>query len=264
MLTPHIGPVIASAPPFGTISSVLLSFAALAIAVATPECTVPTSTSTLSRLISLFTLSVAFDGSDSSSTFTYSISRPPSLPPCSSTYRRKPFSIASPSAAYVPVYGSMKPTLIFGAWAGAGVVRTASAVAPVSMAAQSAKVRRCMKSPVSECRVSGVRVRSRHRRRSRIGHVVGSRRSVRSLRSRPWGDRDAASDHSRRASAGASRVPRRRCRRCAPSSRTGRRAPGSRGTGQAMSRSRSWMSNDRKPGDNHTSFQPWKAESTSA
>ena len=58
MLAPHIGPVIASAPAFGMISSVLLSFAALAIASATPECTVPTSTSTLSRLISLLTLSV--------------------------------------------------------------------------------------------------------------------------------------------------------------------------------------------------------------
>ena len=83
MFGAHIGPVIASAPAFGMISSVLLSFAALAIASATPECTVPTSTSTLSRLISLLTLSVAFDGSDSSSTLKYWISRPPSLPPCS-------------------------------------------------------------------------------------------------------------------------------------------------------------------------------------
>ena len=41
------------------------------MASATPECTVPTSTSTLSRLISLLTLSVAFDGSDSSSTLKY-------------------------------------------------------------------------------------------------------------------------------------------------------------------------------------------------
>ena len=85
MLAPHIGPVIASAPAFGMTSSVLLSLAALAIASATPECTVPTSTSTLSRLISLLTLSVAFDGSDSSSTLKYWISRPPSLPPCSWT-----------------------------------------------------------------------------------------------------------------------------------------------------------------------------------
>jgi hypothetical protein len=65
------------------ISNVFESFAAFAIASATPECTVPTSTSTWSRLISLLTLSVAFDGSDSSSTLKYWISRPPSLPPCS-------------------------------------------------------------------------------------------------------------------------------------------------------------------------------------
>jgi len=37
--------------------------------------------------------------SDSSSTLTNSISRPPSLPPCSCTYSRRPFSIATPSAA---------------------------------------------------------------------------------------------------------------------------------------------------------------------
>ncbi len=85
MFGAHIGPVIASAPALGITSSVLLSFAALAIASATPECTVPTRTSTLSRLISLLTLSVAFDGSDSSSTLKYWISRPPSLPPCSWT-----------------------------------------------------------------------------------------------------------------------------------------------------------------------------------
>ena len=61
-----------------------MHFAAFAIASVTPECTVPTITSTLSRLISLLTLSVAFEGSDSSSTLKYSISRPASLPPCSS------------------------------------------------------------------------------------------------------------------------------------------------------------------------------------
>ena len=83
MFGAHIGPVTASAPALGTISSVPVSLATLAIAIATPECTVPTSTSTLSRLISLLTLSVALDGSDSSSTLTNSISRPPSLPPCS-------------------------------------------------------------------------------------------------------------------------------------------------------------------------------------
>ena len=81
----HIGPVTASAPALGTISIVPLSRATLAIAIATPECTLPTSTSTLSRLISLLVLSVALDGSDSSSTLNHSISRPPSLPPCSAT-----------------------------------------------------------------------------------------------------------------------------------------------------------------------------------
>ena len=83
MFGAHIGPVMSSAPAFGMISSVLLSRATFAIASATPECTVPISTSTLSRLISLLALSGAFAGSDSSSTVKYSISRPPSLPPCS-------------------------------------------------------------------------------------------------------------------------------------------------------------------------------------
>ena len=85
IFAPHIGPVIASAPALGMMSSVFESFAAFAIASATPECTVPTSTSTLSRLISLPTLSVALDGSDSSSTLKYWTSRPASLPPCSCT-----------------------------------------------------------------------------------------------------------------------------------------------------------------------------------
>ena len=83
MFCAHIGPVTASAPALGTISRVFESRATLAIAIATPECTVPTTTSTLSRLISLLTLSVALAGSDSSSTTKYSISRPPNLPPCS-------------------------------------------------------------------------------------------------------------------------------------------------------------------------------------
>ena len=83
MFGAHIGPVTARAPAFGITSSVLVSLATFAIAITTPECTVPTTTSTLSRLISLLMLSTAFDGSDSSSTLKYSISRPPSLPPCS-------------------------------------------------------------------------------------------------------------------------------------------------------------------------------------
>ncbi len=84
-------------------SSVLLSRATFDIASATPECTVPTSTSTWSRLMSLFALSGALAGSDSSSTVKYSISRPPSLPPFSSIASLKPFVIAVPSAANVPV-----------------------------------------------------------------------------------------------------------------------------------------------------------------
>ena len=103
MLGAHSGPVIASAPALGTISSVLLSLATLAIAIATPECTVPIITSTLSRLTSLLALSEALAGSDSSSTFTNSTVLPASLPPCSSMYWRKPFSMAVPSAAKVPV-----------------------------------------------------------------------------------------------------------------------------------------------------------------
>ena len=98
MFGAHIGPVTASAPAFGSIISVPVSFATLAIAIATPEWTVPTTTSTLSRLISLLMLSVALAGALSSSTRTYSMVRPPSLPPCSSTYCLKPFSIALPSA----------------------------------------------------------------------------------------------------------------------------------------------------------------------
>jgi hypothetical protein len=58
---------------------------------------------TLSRLMSLLALSGALAGSDSSSTVKYSTSRPPSLPPFSSTASLKPFVMALPSAAYVPV-----------------------------------------------------------------------------------------------------------------------------------------------------------------
>ena len=58
----HSGPVMSSAPALGMISSVLLSRATFDIASATPEWTVPTSTSTLSRLISLFAFSGAFAG----------------------------------------------------------------------------------------------------------------------------------------------------------------------------------------------------------
>ena len=95
----HSGPVMSSAPAFGMMSSVLLSRANFDIASATPECTVPTMTSTLSRLMSLFAFSGAFAGSDSSSTTKYSISRPATLPPFSSIASLNPFVIAVPSAA---------------------------------------------------------------------------------------------------------------------------------------------------------------------
>ncbi|KAG1166320.1 hypothetical protein G6F35_018259 [Rhizopus arrhizus] len=90
---------MALAPAFVTIKVVSLSLAALASAIATPECTVPISTSTWSRLIRRLAFSAALAGLDSSSTLKYSISRPPSLPPCSATYSLKPFSMAVPSAA---------------------------------------------------------------------------------------------------------------------------------------------------------------------
>ena len=83
MFSAHMGPVTATAPAFGMMRSVPLSLATFAIAMATPECTVPTITSTLSRFTSLFALSVALAGSLSSSSFTNSISRPAILPPCS-------------------------------------------------------------------------------------------------------------------------------------------------------------------------------------
>jgi hypothetical protein len=85
MFGAHSGPVASSTPALGMISSVLLSRAAFTIAICTPEWTVPTMTSTLSRLMSLLTLSAPFAGSDSSTTVTYSSTRPPSLPPCSLT-----------------------------------------------------------------------------------------------------------------------------------------------------------------------------------
>ena len=99
MLGAHIAPVTASAPALGTISRVPVSLATLAMAIATPECTVPISTSTWSRLTSLLTLSVALLGSLSSSTLKNATSRPAILPPVSAICSRKPFSIALPSAA---------------------------------------------------------------------------------------------------------------------------------------------------------------------
>jgi hypothetical protein len=95
-------PVMAPAPPLGLIQSVPDSFSTLAMPITTPECTVPITTSTLSRWTSLLTFSGALAGLDSSSTVTYSISRPPSLPPRSSTASLKPLVMATPSWAKVP------------------------------------------------------------------------------------------------------------------------------------------------------------------
>ena len=103
MFGAHSGPVSSSAPALGTIISVLVSRATFAMASATPECTVPTRTSTRSRFTSLFTFSVALAGSDSSSTVKNSTARPPSLPPLPSTCSLKPLVMAVPSAAKVPV-----------------------------------------------------------------------------------------------------------------------------------------------------------------
>src|SRR5581483_3613758 len=116
MLGAHKGPVAAPTPAFGMMCSVPDSLVTRIIAAATPECTVPSTTSTLSRVTRRLTLSVAFAGSDSSSTLKNSTSRPPSLPPLSASAMRKPFSIATPSGAKVPVYGSIRPTLIFAPW----------------------------------------------------------------------------------------------------------------------------------------------------
>src|SRR5574340_996149 len=57
MFGAHKEPVMSSAPAFGTISVVPVWRATLAIASATPECTVPTTTSTLSRRTSRFMFS---------------------------------------------------------------------------------------------------------------------------------------------------------------------------------------------------------------
>ncbi len=79
MFGAHWPPVAALAPALGMISKVPLSRATLTIAMTTPECTVPISTSTLSRCTSLLALSVALDGSDSSSTVKYSMRAPAEL-----------------------------------------------------------------------------------------------------------------------------------------------------------------------------------------
>ena len=60
----HIGPVASLTPALGMISGVLVSRATFTIAIATPECTVPTTRSTFSRPTRRFMLSVALSGLD--------------------------------------------------------------------------------------------------------------------------------------------------------------------------------------------------------
>ena len=103
MFGAQAGPVASFAPAFGMMSSVLVSRATFTIAMATPECTVPTTTSTFSRPTRRFMLSVAASGFDSSSTCTKATWRPPSLPPFCSTFSLKASSMNLPSFAKVPV-----------------------------------------------------------------------------------------------------------------------------------------------------------------
>ena len=69
------------APAFGMMVGMPSSRAILLMASATPECTVPMSTSAFSPCTSLVASAVAFGGSDSSSTLTKLIARPASEPP---------------------------------------------------------------------------------------------------------------------------------------------------------------------------------------
>ena len=99
----HSARVAACTPALGMMLSTPESRATRWMPICTPECTVPISTSTLSRCTSFCAFSTPLEGSDSSSTFTHSISRPPSLPPFSAMAMRTPFSMATPSCAKVPV-----------------------------------------------------------------------------------------------------------------------------------------------------------------
>jgi hypothetical protein len=103
MLGAQSAPVTSPAPALGLIHSVPDSRSTLAMPIATPVCTVPMTTSTLSRCTSLLAFSGALAGLDSSSTTKYSISRPPSLPPRSATASLMPLVMAMPSGAKVPV-----------------------------------------------------------------------------------------------------------------------------------------------------------------
>ena len=99
MFGAHSAPVTTPAPALASIVSVPDSRVTRTIAAATPECTGPTITSTFSRLTSRLVLSVALAGFASLSTCTYSIVRPPSLPPFSSTCSLNASVIALPSWA---------------------------------------------------------------------------------------------------------------------------------------------------------------------
>ena len=91
--------VTACTPALGMMLSVPLSATTFWIAICTPECTVPTITSTLSCATRRRALASAFFGSDSSSSLIHSTSRPARRPPFSATAMRMPFSMASPSLA---------------------------------------------------------------------------------------------------------------------------------------------------------------------
>ena len=71
-------------------------------AITTPECTVPTRTSALSRFNSRFTFCGAAAGSDASSSFTTVTGRPPSMPPRSARNISNAWVMLSPSCAKVP------------------------------------------------------------------------------------------------------------------------------------------------------------------
>ena len=138
----HRPRVAAWTPALGIRLRTPVSRATFWMPICTPECTVPTMTSTLSRCTSLLAFSIPLDGSDSSSTLKYSISRPPSLPPCSLMAMRKPFSIATPSWAKVPVYGSMKPTRTLAACARTSSGSNKALEAAPTMVAVRVKTRR--------------------------------------------------------------------------------------------------------------------------
>ena len=98
----HRSRVTATLPALGTMVSVPLSDTTLWMPICTPECTVPISTSTPSRLTRRSAFCGAFSGLDSSSSLTIWISRPPSLPPFSAISSSMAKVMFSPSLAKVP------------------------------------------------------------------------------------------------------------------------------------------------------------------